>query len=237
MAVSSNTLFHFAKKLEFLKQAINEGLWPRYCVEKKWNGKDFAIPMLCFCDIPLSQIKNHIDENNGYGCYGIGVTKHFARVHKITPVTYLYEGALLKNKIDYFIRTFDNPSSNVKKMNVKEFMLYYVKKVNGYNNENDVARKFYNEREWRYIPAIGKDVHIEILQADYDEQTIKNEYSKMTKKLKIILKPEDIAYIIVKNESDIKQIIDVLRKKYNGHRQLEKLYSRIITVQQIQEDF
>ena len=82
MAISSNNLFHFYPEFQYLKQAINEGLWPRYFIEKKWSAKDIAIPMFCFCDIPLSQIKDHIDE---YGHYGIGVTKDFARDNKITP--------------------------------------------------------------------------------------------------------------------------------------------------------
>ena len=44
MAISSNTLFHFTNELKYLKQMIEEGLWPRYCIEKKWHGKNLAIP-------------------------------------------------------------------------------------------------------------------------------------------------------------------------------------------------
>lgn len=59
--MSSNTLFHFMREFGFLKMAIKEGLWPRYNIEANWGGKTFAIPMLSFCDIPLSLVKNHID--------------------------------------------------------------------------------------------------------------------------------------------------------------------------------
>lgn len=237
MAISSNTLFHFTPEFKYLKQSIEEGLWPRYCIEKKWNSKDLAIPMLCFCDIPLSQMKDHIDEKKGYGCYGIGICKSFARDNKITPVTYLYQGSVMRNKIEYYLSNYTTPSDNLKKMDFEELMLYYVKKVSGYNNNSELKRKFYNEREWRYIPQISKDIHLEILSGDYNEDEIKNEYSERTVKSKVQLKPEDISYIIVKDEGEVKKMVEVLKKKYLNHRLLEQLYSRIITVKQIMEDF
>ena len=234
MAISSNTLFHFTNEFKYLKQSIEEGLWPRYCVEKKWNGKDFAIPMLCFCDIPLSQVKEHI---GGYGCYGIGVTKNFARNNKITPVTYLHQGSLLYNKLDYFISKFQTPSTNHKKMDFKELMLYQIKKVCGFNNSSEPRLKFYNEREWRYIPPISENVHLEILPGTYSEKEMVDKYSARTENDKIPISAEDIAYIIVKEEGEIKKMIKILKKRYDSYDYLESLYSRIITVTQIRNDF
>ena len=210
MAISSKNLFHFFSEFKYLKQAIKEGLWPRYFIEKKWNTKDIAIPMFCFCDIPLSQIKDHIDE---YGHYGIGVSKDFARVNRITPVTYLSQDSFMMDKLFYFITTFDTPSFNHKQMKVEELMLYYVKKVSGYNSDDELQRKFYDEREWRYIPQISHDVHLELLTGDYDEKEKVNEYSERTKNCKIMLKTNDISYIIVNDESEVKEVIKVLQKK------------------------
>ena len=234
MAISSNNLFHFYPEFQYLKQAINEGLWPRYFIEKKWSAKDIAIPMFCFCDIPLSQIKDHIDE---YGHYGIGVTKDFARDNKITPVTYLSQDSVLMDKLSYFISTFNVPSFNHKQMNVDELMLYYVKKVSGYNSDDELKRKFYDEREWRYIPQISHDVHLELLTGEYDEKEIVNEYSERTKGCKIKLKPNNIAYIIVCNENEVRETIKVLQERFENQRLLEQLYTRIITIKQIKEDF
>lgn len=237
MAISSNNLFHFFSDIKYLEQTIKEGLWPRYCIEKKWNGKDLAIPMFCFCDIPLSQIKDHIDDEKGYGNYGIGVTKDFARDNKITPVTYLSQDSILMNKLSYFISTFDTPSFDHKEMSVEELMLYYVKKVSGYNNDDELKRKFYNEREWRYIPQISHDIHLELLTGEYDEKEKVNEFSERTKNDKLILNPPDIAYIIVKSEAEVGDIIKVLKKRFSNQRLLEQLYTCIITVKQIKEDF
>lgn len=237
MAISSNALFHFTREFKYLKQSIKEGLWPRYCIEKKWNGKDLAIPMLCFCDIPLSQVKEHIDENKGYGCYGIGVSKGFAQDNKITPVTYLFHSSLLMNKIRFYLSNFNTPSINNKDMSVEELLLYFVKKVNGYNSDDERNRKFYNEREWRYIPPISKDVHLEILTGEYVERETVNEFSKRTENCKLLLTPKDIVYIIVKKDVEIKAMIELLKKQFGESNSLEQLCSRIITVKQIMCDF
>ncbi len=234
MAISSSTLFHFMKEFEYLKQSIKEGLWPRYCIEKKWSGKDLVIPMLCFCDIPLSQVKEHVGE---YGCYGIGVTKEFARDHKITPVTYLHQGSLMYNKINYYVSIFNSPSTNSKKMDFKELMLYYIKKVRGYNKNSESKRKFYNEREWRYIPSITKKIHLEIMTGNYDENQIKNEKSQQTVTCKLKLTPTDIEYIIVKEKSEIRNVMNVIKKTYPSYKNIEMLYSKIVTLRQIKEDF
>lgn len=234
MAISSNTLFHFMTELEYLKQSIKDGLWPRYCIEKKWNGKDIAIPMLCFCDIPLSQVKEHVRR---YGYYGIGVTKKFARYNKITPVTYLYQGSLMHNKIDYYVSKFHSPSTNHKKMDFEEIMLYYIKKVSGYNKSSEPKRKFYNEREWRYVPSITKDIHLEIMTGDYDECQIKNEMSQQTVSCRLRLSPEDIEYIIIKEPSEIIDVMDIIGKTYSNYKNTELIYSKIVTSRQIMEDF
>ena len=149
VTISSNTLFNFMMKYDFLVQALENGLWPRYSIEAHWNGKHFAIPMLCFCDIPLSHIKKHLSE---YGEYGIGVTKEFAQKQNITPVQYIASGTTMMNKINNFIKTFEKPSE-CKNIDYKEYLLYYIKKVNGKNCKNK-NQKFYDEREWRYIPPI-----------------------------------------------------------------------------------
>lgn len=80
MSISSNSVIHFTNKFDNLKGIIlNSGLRVKYCLESLLLDNynlEMASPMVCFCDIPLSEVKNHI---NSYGSYGIGLYKIWAK--------------------------------------------------------------------------------------------------------------------------------------------------------------
>lgn len=60
MPVSSNTLFHFTNSIDNIENILINDFVPHYSLEKIMVGRiifEFAFPMVCFCDIPLSQIK------------------------------------------------------------------------------------------------------------------------------------------------------------------------------------
>ena len=67
MSLSSTSLFHFTKSYDIVVKILESGLWPRFCIERDWGDKDLAIPMVCACDIPLSEIGLH---QKKYGKYG-----------------------------------------------------------------------------------------------------------------------------------------------------------------------
>ena len=66
--LSPDSLFHFTPSLDNLLGILDKTFYPRYCYEKfelsrhmthsiEWIKKiDAALPMVCFCDIPLSQL-------------------------------------------------------------------------------------------------------------------------------------------------------------------------------------
>jgi len=59
MAVSSNSLFHYTKSIESLSNILAYGFFPSYCKESIYTKdfeRSFAIPIVSFCDIPLSQV-------------------------------------------------------------------------------------------------------------------------------------------------------------------------------------
>ena len=93
--LSSNTLFHFTNNAEKLIAILKHTFKPRFCLEdlRMFNPSDneendwleMAVPMTCFCDIPLSKVKNHL---TFYGNYGLGLTKEWGIRNNVTPILY-----------------------------------------------------------------------------------------------------------------------------------------------------
>lgn len=79
MALSSTSLIHLTSSLDNVFQILKEGFKIKYCYERVYSKAidkhlDAAFPMLSFSDIPLSELKSHLDS---YGAYGIGLTKEW----------------------------------------------------------------------------------------------------------------------------------------------------------------
>lgn len=241
--ISSSTLFHFTKKKEFLQSILCEGFWPRYCIEYCWNGNHWAIPMVCFCDIPLSLIKEHIKTYGGEG-WGIGMSKQWAIEQGITPVLY----SSFKSDVYKLVYRFSNsltfPSTNSKKMPLEELLLYRIKRTTASEKEQLLIngaikrKKFYNEREWRFIPEITNDVHME--KWDNSQEANKEEFcmnlSEKTKNHKLKAIPDHINYIIVPNDEKRTEILKFIKQKFDCGIQ-SKLASRILTKENILKDF
>src|SRR5437773_4048710 len=103
--VSANTLFHFTGTMENLFNILNNVFRPRFCLENynvltagelsPSEDYEWAVPMVSFCDLPLSQTGFHLSV---YGDYGIGMTKSWGKRNGIAPVLYVYPEALLTSK-------------------------------------------------------------------------------------------------------------------------------------------
>lgn len=85
--LSSSTLLHYTERVEYLYDILENDFSPRICIEKlnPFSRSEIAIPMKCFCDIPLSQVGDHTKQ---YGEYGIGLTKEWGKKKGISPVFY-----------------------------------------------------------------------------------------------------------------------------------------------------
>ena len=96
---SANTLFHFEKKSEYLFSIIEKmAIVPRYCVEDidylDIGIEEIAYPMLCFCDINLHKIQEHM---NFYGQYGIAFSKQWGISRGIQPIQYVNPNSILRH--------------------------------------------------------------------------------------------------------------------------------------------
>lgn len=87
MNIYSNAFFHRTDELSKLCSIIEKGFQCFYCKEEIFLGKNqysyIGIPMVCFCDIPLS----HIDSST-YGKLGIAMTRKWAKGQLLEPVLY-----------------------------------------------------------------------------------------------------------------------------------------------------
>jgi hypothetical protein len=95
MGLSSNSIIHFTNSKESLIGILNDNFKLFYCKENIIIGNrtfEFAVPMVSFCDIPLSEVKAHIEK---YGKYGIGLTKEWAEKQKLNPVLYIEKDSFL----------------------------------------------------------------------------------------------------------------------------------------------
>lgn len=101
MNISSNNLFHFTSDIKFLKNILSRGFYVRYSLENYGNifkdENEVLIPMVCFCDIPLSLVSNH---TKTYGKYALGLSKEWGIKNKITPVIYTYENSIIADLLN-----------------------------------------------------------------------------------------------------------------------------------------
>ena len=178
--VSSNNLYHFTSKFEYLKSILREGLRVSYSLEDfSWlNGDRFgdfaldnisrdqqrteekdeslktAIPMTCFCDIPSSLIKDHTAV---YGEYAIGFDKEWGRDKGINPLLYLASESNVSGILQALSLLPDRVCEENVRNNLQSWMkivLAHTKPYEGHFKKGDYENnkhRFYDEREWRYM--------------------------------------------------------------------------------------
>lgn len=206
-AINSSSLFHFTKSFDILKKIIVNGLRYSFAYEQlpkevvrsylysnldKKNDLEIsngvAIPMISFCDIPITRASQHIDK---YGQYMIGLDKlNFAKAFEnlINPVIYVHSPNL-SDAITRFGLEYSKASNELFKMlTKKEFQKEYGGKLPQelLNNKEFIAKidsfiqtrflsnflmglikpiedethYYYDEREWRlFLPEHTNDIN------------------------------------------------------------------------------
>ena len=150
----SHTLFHFTKNNETLKLIIKNGFWPRYCLEDvgwlRYKKFDFiAYPMVCFCDIPISRVDEHV---NFYGKFGIGLSKEWAEANRLTPILYVASNNHIPDsyrKIIDLAYNLEETAKNEAKKSVR-YLLAHAKPTDGNMviGGEFVPKEFHQESEW-----------------------------------------------------------------------------------------
>jgi len=269
--ISSNTLFHFTKRLESLDGILQNDFAPSYCTEifsSKKRTVSMAVPMVSFCDLPLFLIKKHL---NFYGCYGIGLTKTWGIKHGVTPVLYIHDISILDNveswknaiglwdkatKIDsdkvkpdgkhlmLLIGQLEQTITNIQSITKFHLLLKQYEGKAWRKNEGIISKKrFYDEREWRYVPdTYGNNLpaYIKLPSLkDYDSSfEIELQNAAIGTLCKLTFTPDDIQFIIVKNDTEILDMVEILRKYKEkfGENSVTRLTTKIISSERIYQD-
>jgi len=249
-----NILFHFTNK-QALFGILSSNFRVSYARENirgPKEKKEFGVPMVSFCDLKLSELENFINEE-GYGKYGIGVTKSCANRNNLNPVMYINKHCSITddliNGIDGIFRHLDNLDNHD---DIDNLSANYNNIINLYryikNYEGDLKRRgkpiiknyrFADDREWRYVPDInttGIKAFVPISEMDTSEK--KRLLNASVQHLTLHFTPEDIKYLIIKDEDEIVELMDHLEKVKNKYDldTRRRLSSRILTIEQIQND-
>lgn len=162
-------LFHFTSR-ESLYRILDETFkvsYSREIVLGPTTTREFAVPMVSFCDLRLSELKNHIDN---YGNYGMGLSKSWANRKGLNPVMYVNRSCQLADNFNNglsgiynHLNRLDNPTKieDLSKYYLNILKTYqYLKNYEGHLKRNNVVEdknfRFADEREWRYVPKLNK---------------------------------------------------------------------------------
>ncbi len=252
--LSSNTVFHFTNSIERLIGILSNNFEPRYCLEKTeylssrvLENIEMAYPMVCFCDIPLSKIKKHIGV---YGNYGIGLKKTWSQKKNLSPIIYTRKNARTSKNIEQMINwsatNLNNIIDDENLEKLKSFVSDFIMFTKPYYGEmqregKKIKRRFYDEREWRWIPKIErKDTYIHLDKESFSNKEFRENANRIVAKhYKLTFNPNDINYLIIDNDSEIDGFIERIEEIKNRYdsRTIKRLTSRIITKNQILNDF
>lgn len=251
-----NILFHITSR-ESLWEILATTFKPSYARETLvWEGgeKGFAVPMVSFCDLRLSEIKKFMKPmaKKGYGEYAIGMKKDWAYSKGMNPVMYVSRSSDLAYGLNRGLEgyyQYVNAETRMEEriehtewyhglLNVLRYMKNYEGTLarNGESHEN---YRFANEREWRYVPKFNTDGVAPIVPLQKIEtQEQKLHMNRSIEAHRLHFRPSDIKFLIVQTDADVVDLLDHLsrvKEKY-GQDVINMLYSRILTVEQILND-
>ncbi|MDT3387859.1 MAG: hypothetical protein LIR46_08890 [Bacteroidota bacterium] len=245
MPISANTLFHFTRDIETLLSILKSKFYPRLCLEQRILPKSdlrLAIPMVCFCDIPLSQISEH---SLKYGEYAIGIKKDWAINQGVSPILYVHDKSLILNTVLSEIKaTSDDVLANptgCASERMRKFVdaVCMMKPYEGYDERIKKSIRYYDEREWRYVPSRENgDQFVYITEALFHDERVREKLNSENEKYGVEFNPDVINYLIVANDKDVltlKHEIETIKGAF-PYNSVQLLMTRIISMERIRED-
>lgn len=252
--VSANTLFHFTSSFENLENILRTKFSPRFCLENfspllnRSDNAEFAIPMVCFCDLPLSRTEAHLAT---YGRYGIGLTKEWGRRNGVTPVLYVHPESPLYQNLSSLIGQLRTRALTASADGAGSLLsdvlevVCYMKPYEGPFYRGGTYKegvRFYNEREWRYVPPRDKRVYAKgISRTEFEnEEGRASLNAELASLVSLGFGPDDIRYVLVSTEDEIPKTMDLMEKVFSAsgsYLSVKRLLTRILSVEYLHADF
>ena len=194
MNIYSNSFFHRVKYYNIIELILEQGFKAFYCKEEIFLGKNrtsayIGIPMVSFCDIPLSNVAN-----NHYGKFGIAMSRKWGRERHLEPVLY-YPTDTSCQSTKMIIKAVDNFLNNRKNYDSYR-ILGYSKPMTKPTKVSGVSSDNYAEREWRKVyanPSPLKWLTLEEYNIYRGDQSV----PKQPKGTPLHFKVDDIDFILV----------------------------------------
>lgn len=238
---SANSLFKFVNQADYLYSMLkNKAIVPRYYGENvEYLGighKTIWYPMACFCDINIHRIYKHADF---YGKFGIAFSKKWGLSKGIQPVQYMNnESPLCKDltsAFQYSLEAEDNIASDY----LLSQMLY-IKPVQGKmpRNDEEVEKNFTDECEWRFVPDVSSiDLPLAVTEDYAPCVDDLNKTLERTNACWLSFEYSEIKYIILPNEDWLDGLIMVVDEIGLEEREIRRLFSKILFINNAKEDF
>lgn len=239
---SADTLFHFVKRFDFLLPVIKEfAVIPRYCVEDvdylNIGMKQIAYPMLCFCDINLHRMQEHMAL---YGSYGIAFSKKWGIEKGIQPIQYVNPQSPLR--MDFSNAFLDSLNSETENT-AQDYLLsqmYYLKAIQGTMERSGekIFKNFTDECEWRFIPDVKKDYLPQAVpETEIFSISTLNKTLKTVRDCWLQFNAPDVKYIILNSDEEFNQVVDIIKSKNLKTTVVDRLISKIVVWPDVRGDF
>lgn len=235
--IYSNSFFHYTQKYDVLVEILKNGFVGSYANEQfpKNDGTigHLYIPMISFCDIPLSRLQYIV-----YGNYAIGMSRVWGNDLPLCPVSY-FPNNRRANLTRFITHCFDDFHSN---NSLYAKILGYVKPVKKYK-ENGYAvgrrKDNYIEREWRKIYL--KDW----IEGPERYASFKKKHdTSLLNHFRARFLPSQVDMIVVESEVDRENLITIINSLQLiggyanvGTKDRLHLISKITTIDEIKKNY
>lgn len=253
---SANTLFRFFTKLTYLENALqHRALMPRYYGEDvrylDIGLDEISYPMVCFCDINIHRLRDHIAM---YGGYGIAFSKVWGIKAGIQPLQYINAYSPLRKDLTCAFNEAMKRGSEyhdgedgfagdvTAAENYLLSQMMFLKPIIGKmpRNHEYITRNFTDECEWRYIPDTTKvDLPQVVVEEDKAAVPLLNKtlQSENCKSCWLKFEYSDIKYIILPRQDSFAELCAILDRNVESLNIKRQLISKVIIWEDAKEDF